>query len=444
MGGLPAAAIAKHVGLAAGVLVGMFCGSYVQLALAQSGVNLLKNPGFDWPAQLNNDVCSFGWQKGNAITPHEWIPYWACKSYEEANQDRINREPEFTVMTVEMESSRVRSYPTSARFFTFWSLNRSMGLYQVVRNIRPGARLRFSIWANLLTTDSDILPLSSSRDPGGLQVRACIHTDGMFALQPNFADPNIVCSDWARPYDRWEEVSVEAMAKSDTVTVFVDSTAEYPVKHNDVYVDDASLVVVDEAAVPSAPAPPQPAPTSSGATPQVIVKTTTANVRATPLLTAAILATAPQGTRFTVRAYTADQLWWQIEYPSAPEGVAYIHHSVVSPNAALMALLGQSATPAAPSLQTSAAPPVGPGPSAPAKPSVIVNTGSSRLKIRAAPSPTAKVLTRVRSGTVLEVLGISPDKQWWQIAYPSAPNRVGWVMAQFVVPNEAARALASR
>jgi hypothetical protein len=33
--------------------------------------NLLKNPGFDWPAQTNSDVCAPGWQKDNAITPHE-------------------------------------------------------------------------------------------------------------------------------------------------------------------------------------------------------------------------------------------------------------------------------------------------------------------------------------------------------------------------------------
>ncbi len=409
-------------------------------ALAQGSANLLRNPGFDWPAQTNGDVCAFGWQKDNAITPHEWIPYWACKSGDEVNQDRINRAPEFSMMTVEMAADRVRSYPTAARFFTFWALNRSMGLYQVVRNIQPGARLRFSIWANVLTTDSDILPLSSSRQPGGLQVRACIHTDGTFALQPNFADPNVVCSGWIRPYDRWEEVSVEAVAKSDTVTVFVDSTAEYPVKHNDVYVDDASLVVVGEGAS-ATPAPPAPAPASAPAAsdslPQVIVKTATANVRAAPALTAAILASVPQGSRFTVRAYTADRVWWQIEYASAPGGVAFIHNSVVEPNSALASLVGGAA--AAASAPTAPAPAT----TAPAiKPTVTVNTGNSRLNIRVAPSPTAPVLTRVRSGTVLEVIGVSADRQWWQIAYPSAPGGTAWVMAQFVLPNAAARALA--
>ena len=239
-------------------------------ALAQGGaVNLLRNPGFDWPAQANGDVCAIGWQKDNAITPHEWTPYWACKSGEEVNQDRINRAPEFSMMTVEMAADRVRSYPTGARFFTFWALNRSMGLYQVVRNIQPGSRLRFSIWGNVLTTDSDILPLSSSRLPGGLQVRACIHANGTFALQPNFADSDIVCGGWIRPYDRWEEATVEAVAKSDTVTVIVDSTAEYPVKHNDVYVDDASLVVIGGGAapapvsVPASAAAPSAAPRAS-------------------------------------------------------------------------------------------------------------------------------------------------------------------------------------
>jgi len=73
--------------------------------------NLLKNPGFDWLAQTNGDVCAPGWQKDNAITPHEWTAYWTCKSGEEVFQDQINRPPEFHVMTVDIAPDRVRRYP---------------------------------------------------------------------------------------------------------------------------------------------------------------------------------------------------------------------------------------------------------------------------------------------------------------------------------------------
>jgi len=286
----------------------------LQVASAQAaGPNLLKNPGFDWPSQTNGDLCAPGWVKGNAITPHDWTPYWTCKNDKEKNQDQINRSPEYRVMTVDIARDRVHSGTTSASFFTFWALNRSMGLYQRVQGIAPGTQLHFSIFVNLLTTNSDTLPLNSSRSPGGLQARACIHTTGTFGLAPNFNDPAVVCGPWARYYDTWGEISVEATANSQAneVAVIVDTSADYPVKHNDVYVDDASLTVTGTGgAVPAPAAAPVPAAATAPApqvqaqsqtaaaapannnAPRVIVKGETANIRMAPNFSAQILAAA--------------------------------------------------------------------------------------------------------------------------------------------------------
>jgi uncharacterized protein YgiM (DUF1202 family) len=427
------------------------CASVFTLAAPQvgnaqsSGPKLLKNPGFDWPAQTNGDVCATGWMKDNAITPHEWIPYWTCKNEQEKNQDQINRPPEFRVMTVEMASDRVRTDPPGASFFPFWALNRSMGLYQRVRSITPGARLRFSVWANLLTTDSDELPLSSSRSPGGLQARACIHTTGNVLIVPNLNDPAVVCGSWARYYDTWGELSVEATAAANEVVVIIDTTADYPVKHNDVHVDDASLVVISAGAAPAAPTQAQPsAPVVTGSdnTPRVIVKTPTANVRASPSYEGSIIASAQQGATFAVRAYTADKEWWQIEFAGGQNGVAYIHNSVVSMNSAAQAALGvapgSAAQPAQPTTPQQTSQTIA---GAPAQ--VIVNTGGSRLNVRGAPSSTGKILGKVANGANLEVKGVSPDKQWWRITYPGTADNTAWVMAQFVTPNAAAQQLAA-
>jgi len=407
-----------------------------------SGPNLLKNPGFDWPAQTNGDVCAPGWQKDNAITPHEWTAYWTCKSGDEIFQDQINRPPEFRVMTVDIAPDRVRSYPTSASFFNYHSLNRSVGLYQIVRGVTPGTRLRFSVWVNLLTTNSDVLPLSSAREPGGLRARACIHTTGNVFLTPNLNDPAVVCSDWIRPYDTWGEAVVEATAAMDVVAVIIDATAEYPVIHNDVHVDDASLVVVGgaPAGAQAAPTSPQPTVASSAAdsTPAVVVKTPTANLRAAPSLNGAVIAQVALGTRLPVRAYTADLAWWQVEFSGAPSGIAYIHHSVVAPNPALQALVGAGAPTPPPTPQPTPAPtPATTG----ELPQVIANTGNSRLNIRIAPSPTARIVARVPNGTRLNVLSASADRQWWQVSYA---NGTAWVMARYVVPNAAARQLVNR
>jgi uncharacterized protein YgiM (DUF1202 family) len=419
------------------------------------GQNLLKNPGFDWPAQTNGDVCAPGWEKGNAITPKDWTPFWACKTGDERNQDRVNRPPEFRVMTVDIAADRVRSYPTSGSFFTFWALNQSMGLYQMVNNVTPGTKLRFSAWANLLTTDSDELPLNSSRAPGGLQARACIHTTGNVVLNPNFNDPAIVCGAWIRPYDTWGEMWVEATAAFGQVAVIIDTTAEYPVKHNDVHVDDASLVVVGQggaaaAVAPAAVSAPQPqaqaqAAPANDALPRVAVKTPTANVRAAPSYTGQIIASAPQGMSFAVKAYTSDKEWWQIEYSGGQGGVAYIHNSVVDMNAAAQrALTGGAAVsaPASAAPAAAAAPPAAAQTVAGAAAQVIVSTGGDRLNIRSAANAAASIVGRVANGASLEVKGISPDKAWWRITYPGTADGTAWVMAQWVTPNAAAKQLA--
>jgi LysM repeat protein len=57
-------------------------------------------------------------------------------------------------------------------------------------------------------------------------------------------------------YDQWALYSVEAVARGSAVTVFTRSAPTYPLQHNDIYVDDASLVVVGQGqAQPTAPAP---------------------------------------------------------------------------------------------------------------------------------------------------------------------------------------------
>ncbi len=414
-------------------------------AQAQSpGPNLLKNPAFDWPAQTNGDVCAPGMQKGNAITPHDWIPFWQCKSIEQRNQDQINRAPEFRVMTTEIASDRVRSAPTSGSFFTFWALNRSMGLYQLV-DVTPGQKYRFSAWANLLTTDSDELPLSSSRAPGGLQVRACIHTAGIVILVPNMNDPRMVCGPWSRPYDTWGEVSVDATAVDRQIAVIIDTTADYPVKHNDAHVDDASLVAIGAGAAPSAaavtPAQPQAQPQAqaqaAAGTAQVIVKTETANVRTQPSITSQILAAVPRGSAYAITAYTNDKQWFQIAYNS---GVAYLHTSVVDLNAAAQAALGMAAQTTQPAAQPAAQA----QPAASGRAQVVVNTDGSRLNIRETPTATGRILGKAADGTTLEVKGISPDKQWWRVTFAGGADGTAWVMAQFVTPNAAAKQLAGQ
>jgi LysM repeat protein len=60
-------------------------------------------------------------------------------------------------------------------------------------------------------------------------------------------------------YDKFERYEVQAVARSNKVTVFTHSRPENPMKHNDVYLDDAELVAVGGGG-PSAPALVNPPP----------------------------------------------------------------------------------------------------------------------------------------------------------------------------------------
>jgi uncharacterized protein YgiM (DUF1202 family) len=62
--------------------------------------------------------------------------------------------------------------------------------------------------------------------------------------------------------------------------------------------------------------------------------------------------------------------------------------------------------------------------------------------VRETPAATGRIVGKVANGTAMEVKGVSPDKQWWRVAYPGTADGTAWVMAQFVTPNAAAQQLA--
>jgi uncharacterized protein YgiM (DUF1202 family) len=439
------------------------------VTLAQSvGPNLLTNPDFSWPEQKNPDVCAGGWMKDNAVTPRGWTAYWTCKNAEESNQDQINRPPEFRLMNADITEQipRVRSYPTSASYFNFFSLQRSAGVLQVVPNITPGSRLRFSIWVNMWSTNTD--DVNSNQQNGGLQARACIDTRGTTVSTPNLNDPAIVCGGFVREYDKFVQVSVEATAAANQVTVFLNTSSDYPVKHNDVHADDAELVAIGgpaiaaqaqtQTTVAAAPTSAQvpTAPTTNDAKPKVTANQPSVNLRAAPSLSAFVVGRVPQGTELEATAFTADKQWWQIKYQGGSGGLAYVNVSVVTPNGAAQAgmsggVVAQLNPPSQTRPQTqSAPPPAAPSVnSLPTLPSttttseavVTANVGTSRLLVRAAPSTSGRVLSRVVTGTTFIVTGISPDKKFWKVSFPSAPGGEAWVMISWTTPNASAKQL---
>jgi uncharacterized protein YgiM (DUF1202 family) len=54
------------------------------------------------------------------------------------------------------------------------------------------------------------------------------------------------------------------------------------------------------------------------------------------------------------------------------------------------------------------------------------------LRVRGAPSPTGEVVGGVKEGEVYDVVGLSSDGEWIQLAVPAIPGGSGWVSANFV------------
>ena len=216
---------------------------------AQAQDNPVRNPSFE------GDY--FAWSGIPEIqVAHDWTPWWAAQ--QASDPPEINRRPEYKQANPAVDPHRVHSGSAAQQYFTFYSTHIA-GMYQQVSGVQPGTRLQFSIWGQAWSSNGD--DPRNSTEPGTINMQVGIDPTGKW-------DPwagSVVWSGQYNTYDVWFQLAVEAIAQSDTVTVFMKSAPVYPVKHNDVYWDDATLIVVGNAPPPHT-ATPEPAPTDPAAT----------------------------------------------------------------------------------------------------------------------------------------------------------------------------------
>lgn len=262
--------------------IGLIQEAAVERPVLAQGGNLLENPGFEgavytfvpdeyswlalYPSQhedckLDNGVympCN------TAQTPVGWIPWWISQSDEDPEWK--NRMPEYKPADPPF-TNRIHSGNRAAQYFTFHGTH-TAGLLQVVE-VPANARLRFSIWGQAWSSASDE---TFSDFPTTVNMRIGIDPTG----GTNPYNPAIVWSDYKQPYDAYVQFTVEAQAQGTSVTVFTISAPDEARKHNDIYWDDAELVVIGAgaAAAPTTAA----VATTSGGTPAA----TTVAVAAAP------------------------------------------------------------------------------------------------------------------------------------------------------------------
>jgi LysM repeat protein len=250
-------------------------------AAAQQGPpNLLVNGDFEaWPASgwpwqdgVPEVQISPGWRAFYVDTPPDWVTaptYW--------------KRPEFRDVKRAEYAYRVHGGYLAQKYFTFGGQHIA-GLYQQVGGITPGTPLRFAIymqtWSCMAGAEWNICPTGAkSNSPSPMHTRVGIDPYG--GTSP--WSPNIVWSAEINAYDQWTLFSVDAVAQAGAVTVFTYSHADWFDSvfrmANDVYVDDGSLVVLEEMPEPAATEAPTSAPT---ATPDPSLPTDTPAPTGTP------------------------------------------------------------------------------------------------------------------------------------------------------------------
>jgi LysM repeat protein len=277
--------------LAALLLAGTLGVAPVKAAPAADGPNLLANPGFEAP-----------YVKQCCHTEPQYYPNTPIDEVQVANGWRgwwlEPRYPDFPPVCTGCTSwhrpewrasgapftNRYRNGSNAQKYFTFYSVHKA-GMYQQVSGITNGQKLRFSIYMHAWSGNGGSLISTVQDNDMGMKV----------GIDPyGGTDPfssRIIWSNAFNTYDNWALYSVEATAQGSTVTVFTHSQARWGLEHNDIYIDDASLVVTDG----SSSAPQPTATTAPGAT-------NAPAATAAPTLPPAPTATpVPQYTSYTIQ-----------------------------------------------------------------------------------------------------------------------------------------------
>jgi LysM repeat protein len=233
-------------------------------ARLQSG-ELLTNPGFEDPFGVQG--AANGWQPWY-LTPDGVTYPTTCgdKSPETCKPYGIPvyfpAQPQDARVPPRSISGNAQKWGSS--YYTYIA-----GVYQQVSGLTPGARLQFSAFTQAFNCSDDagcfggIGRKGYSYEAGENFLRVGIDPTG--GTSP--FSPSVVWSSYANPLDAYAQQAVEAVAQGDKATVFVWSAPQYALKHNETFVDNASLVVTGQGPAPTASATQAAQPTQAAGTP---------------------------------------------------------------------------------------------------------------------------------------------------------------------------------
>jgi hypothetical protein len=242
---------------------------------------LLENPGFeaDWAEEESHRALRFPAdggapsliERGSIFTPPGWLTWFRHGLPVEHDPSNPNgwSQPEVRDAWATGDPRRVHSGQKSILLFSFFRIHDGGFLQQV--EVEPGTKLRATAWAHAWSNHrgSDPSTYPHPDDPRWSEGEG-VGYNHFFALEgqapagaaQNFTfwvgiDPTggqdpyadtVVWGTGAHIYNAHRKLPpAEAVAASDTVTVFLRSRALWPFKHCDAYWDDAKLKVLVEA-----------------------------------------------------------------------------------------------------------------------------------------------------------------------------------------------------
>jgi len=145
---------------------------------------------------------------------------------------------------------------------------------------------------------------------------------------------------------------------------------------------------------------------------------TNINIRSGPATRFMKIGTLESDQTTTVFGVSPDRFWWLVEIPGGQSQQGWLARDyVIASNADDVPVVG---------LQ-------GLGESGDIKPGTpFLTSNYATVNVRAGPSTTYAVVGQLSQGQTAAIVGKDEDGIWWLIAYPSAPDGVGWVAAAYV------------
>jgi uncharacterized protein YraI len=173
------------------------------------------------------------------------------------------------------------------------------------------------------------------------------------------------------------------------------------------------------------------------------------NVRTGPGVGYLSMGTIPAGVVLSMTGRLEDNSWFQVEYPSGPDGRAWVSGALVELDvgARRLPIYNRLATPVTEAPPQAEAPTLAPDaetpqtvaetdtPAATSTPNLPTGTVTAQINVRSGPASSFTSLGMLNQNERVVITARTLNGLWLQIEYASAPDGKGWVAAAYVTLN---------